>query len=116
MAHLPLENQAESRQNLFDVDLVLVDLAGHDVGRADSAMRHSASLTELGRRGDWAAVRNELIATQADVEQAMIEQHDQKLAHLISLGGWLRGLEISSGAVTENFSAHRAKVLAQPDL
>jgi hypothetical protein len=79
-------------------------------------MRHSASLTELGRRGDWAAVRDELIATQADVEQAMIELRDEKLAHLISLGGWLRGLEISSGAVAANVSAPRTKVLAQPDL
>jgi len=47
------------------------------------------------RRGEWRALRKELIATQADVEQAMIELRDQRLAHLISLGGCLRGLEIS---------------------
>jgi len=34
-------------------------------------MRHSASLTEHGKRGDWSAVRRELIATQDDVERAM---------------------------------------------
>jgi predicted short-subunit dehydrogenase-like oxidoreductase (DUF2520 family) len=45
---------------------------------ADRVTRHSASLTELARRGDWSAVRKELIATQADVEQAMVELHDQK--------------------------------------
>ena len=79
-------------------------------------MRHSASLTELGRSGQWQQVRHELIATQADVEQAMIDLHDEKMAHLISLGGWLRGLEISAGAVEAEFSQERAKVLAQPDL
>jgi hypothetical protein len=79
-------------------------------------MRHSASLTELGRRGEWQQVRQELIGTQADVEQAMVELHDEKMAHLISLGGWLRGLEISAGAVEAAFSPQRAKVLAQPDL
>jgi hypothetical protein len=52
-------------------------------------MRHNASLTELRRRGAWPAVRKELIATQADVEQAMIELRDQKTAYLISLAGWL---------------------------
>jgi hypothetical protein len=83
---------------------------------ADRVLRHSASLTELARRGDWTAVRQELIATQADVEGAMMELRDQKMAHLISLGGWLRGLEISAGAVARNFSPVRAKVLAQPDL
>ena len=76
---------------------------------ADRVIRHSASLTELGRRGAWQAVRKELIATQADVEQAMIELRDQKMAHLISLGGWLRGLEISAGAIELDFSAQRGK-------
>jgi hypothetical protein len=88
----------------------------HGLGVADRVTRHSASLTELGRRGDWTAVRKELIATQADVEQAMSELRDEKMAHLISLGGWLRGLEISAGAVEANFSAERARALMQPDL
>jgi hypothetical protein len=46
----------------------------------------------------------------------MIDLRDEKMAHLISLGGWLRGLEISAGAVDAEFSPQRAKVLAQPDL
>ena len=86
------------------------------LGVADQVIRHSASLTELSHRGAWEAVRKELIATQADVEQAMIEQRDQKMAHLISLGGWLRGLEISAGAIELDFSAQRVKILAQDDL
>ncbi|MEY2547014.1 MAG: hypothetical protein QOG48_2131, partial [Verrucomicrobiota bacterium] len=64
----------------------------------------------------WPAVRNELVATQADVEQAMIDMRDQKMAHLISLGGWLRGLEMSAGAVEAKFSPERAAILAQPQL
>jgi len=86
------------------------------IGVADRVMRHSASLTELGRRGEWSAMRKELMATQADVEQAMVELRDQKMAHLISLGGWLRGLEISAGAVEADFSSERAHVLLQPEL
>jgi hypothetical protein len=79
-------------------------------------MRHSASLTELGKKGDWPAVRRELISTQEDVEQAMSDLRDQKMAHLISLGGWLRGLEITSGAVEGNYTSDRAAVLWQRDL
>ncbi len=86
------------------------------LGVAGRVIRHSKSLTELGRRGDWTAVRQELTATQTDVEEAMIELRDQKMAHLISLGGWLRGLEISAGTVMMEFSSARAKVLSQPDL
>ena len=73
------------------------------LGVADRVMRHSASLTDLARHGVGPAVRKELIATQADVEQAVIGLHDQKMAHLISLGGWLRGLEISAGAIELDF-------------
>ena len=78
--------------------------------------RHSASLADIARRSEWLAVRKELIATQADVEHAMIELRDQKMAHLISLGGWLRGLEISTAAIELDFSPQQAKVLAQQDL
>ena len=60
-------------------------------------------------------MRQELTATQTDVEEAMVELRDQKMAHLISLGGWLRGLEISASTVMAEFSPARAKVLSQPD-
>jgi hypothetical protein len=104
------------RKNLIDElgRVLLKEARGLSVG--DRVMRHSASLTELGRRGEWPAVRKELIATQADVEKAMVDLRDQKMAHLISLGGWLRGLEICAGAIESNFSAQRAKVLVQPEL
>src|SRR3982751_1067778 len=38
------------------------------------------------------------------------------MAHLISLGGWLRGLEICAGAVESNYTRDRAAVLWQRDL
>ena len=107
--------EAERKNLVENFGRVLMEQA-RTLGVGDRVMRHSASLTELGRRGQWGTVRQELIATQADVEQAMIELRDEKMAHLISLGGWLRGLEISAGAVEAEFSPARAKILAQPDL
>jgi hypothetical protein len=107
--------EAERKNRVDELGRILIREA-RGLGVADRVMRHSASLTELGRNGDWTAVRKELVATQVDVEQAMIELRDQKMAHLISLGGWLRGLEISAEAVELQFSAPRAKVLMQPEL
>ena len=107
--------EAERKNLVEDLGRVLMREA-RGLAVADRVTRHSASLTELGRHGQWAQVREELIATQTDVEQAMLELRDEKMAHLISLGGWLRGLEISAHAVEVNFSAPRAKLLAQPDL
>ena len=107
--------EAERKNLVENFGRVLMEQA-RALGVGDRVMRHSASLTELGRRGEWQQVRQELISTQTDVEQAMIELRDEKMAHLISLGGWLRGLEISAGAVEIEFSPPRAKLLAQPDL
>ena len=104
------------RQNLVETygRLLLRDARGLGVG--DEVTRHSASLTDKGKRGDWAGVRLELIATQSGVEQALISLRDEKMAHLISLGGWVRGLEICATAVAADFTPQRARVLAQPDL
>jgi len=104
------------RQNLVeDLGKVLLRQA-RSLGVGDRVMRHSASLSELGKKGDWPAVRRELISTQQDVEEAMTAMRDQKMAHLISLGGWLRGLEICAGAVESNYTTDRAAVLWQRDL
>jgi hypothetical protein len=107
--------EAERKNLVENFGRILMEQA-RSLGVGDRVMRHSASLTELGRRGEWQQVRQELIATQTDVEQAMIELRDEKMAHLISLGGWLRGLEISAAAVEAEFSPQRATLLAQPDL
>jgi hypothetical protein len=107
--------EAQKRNLVDDLGRVLLRQA-RSLGVGDRVMRHSASLTELGKKGDWPAVRRELISTQQDVEQAMTELRDQKMAHLISLGGWLRGLEICAGAVETNYTTDRAAVLWQRDL
>jgi hypothetical protein len=107
--------ECQKKNLVEDLGRVLLRQA-RSLGVGDRVMRHSASLTELGKKGDWTAVRRELISTQQDVEQAMSDLRDQKMAHLISLGGWLRGLEISSGAVEGNYNSDRAAVLWQRDL
>jgi hypothetical protein len=107
--------ECQKKNLVDDLGRVLLRQA-RSLGVGNRVMRHSASLTDLGRRGDWAAVRRELIATQDDVEQAMTALRDQKMAHLISLGGWLRGLEITSSAVESKYTPERAVVLWQRDL
>ena len=104
------------RKNLVDDFGRVLLREARGLGVGDRVLRHSASLTEQAKRGDWTAVRQELVATQADVEQAMSELRDQRMAHLISLGGWLRGLEISAAAVEREFSPARSRILAQRDL
>jgi len=107
--------EAERKNLIENFGRVLMQHA-RGLGVGDRVMRHSASLTDLGRRGEWPRMRQELITTQSDVEEAMLELRDEKMAQLISLGGWLRGLEISAATVELDFSPQRAQVLARPEL
>lgn len=77
---------------------------------------HANSLLEIGQRGDWAELKLELIKTQTDVEEAMIELRDEEMAHMVSLGGWLRGFEIGTIVTAENYSPQRAAGLMKPDV
>ncbi len=78
--------------------------------------KHSQSLLENSIKGDWGKLRNELSATQTDVEAEMVLLRDSDVAHLISLGGWLRAFEISTQAIAENYSAEKSRLLGRPDI
>jgi hypothetical protein len=78
--------------------------------------RHSKRLLDLAKQSDWNGLRKELIVTQKDVETAMLQLRDEEMAHLLSLGGWIRGLEIGAASVATDFSPERASKLRQLDL
>lgn len=78
--------------------------------------KHSQSLLENSIRGDWTRLRNELSATQTDVEAEMVLLRDSDVAHLISLGGWLRAFEISTQAIADNYTPEKSRLLARPDI
>jgi hypothetical protein len=77
---------------------------------------HSKQLLELAKRSDWKALRRELIVTQKDVENAMLDLRDEEMAHLLSLGGWIRGLEIAAASVAADWTPGRVAKLRQMDL
>jgi hypothetical protein len=78
--------------------------------------RHTKELIESAKRSDWTALRKELILTQKDVENAMLDLRDEEMVHILSLGGWIRGLEIAAASVSEDFTPERASKLRQLDL
>lgn len=78
--------------------------------------KHSQSLLENSVKGDWKKLRAELAATQADVEAEMVLLRDSDVAHLISLGGWLRAFEISTAAVSQNYTADKSRQLGRSDI
>jgi hypothetical protein len=86
------------------------------LGVSDRISKHSRSILEKAARGQWNDVKQELVRAQAEVEAAMLGLKDEEIAHLVALGGWLRGLEMTSGVVLDDYSADRARRLVQPEL
>lgn len=89
---------------------------GKALGAGDRINRHAASLLESAEKQDVEQLKKELAATQKDVEIELVTLRDADLAHLISLGGWIRALEVSSVAVQKQFSPERATKIMREDI
>ena len=106
---------AEKRSRIEPVGRTLLKLA-KGLGVGDHITKHSRSILEKAAQNEWSDVKTELVRAQADTEAGMMALKDEEIAHLVSLGGWLRGLEITTGLVAENYSGVRAGRLVQPEL
>ncbi len=103
---------AERPQDIQDVGRALIRQS-HALGVGDRLTRRSKSLFEASDKGDWQGMREELIKTQADVEKSMLDLHDEQMAHMISLGGWLRGFQLAANSCALKYSAERAAILGR---
>lgn len=89
---------------------------GKGLGAGERVNRHAASLLESARKKDVVQLKKELASTQKDVEMELVTLRDADLAHLISLGGWIRALQVSSAAVEAQFSVERSKHIMREDI
>ncbi len=89
---------------------------GKALGAGERVSRHVASLLESAKNNKPDQLKKELAATQKDVEMELVALRDTDLAHLISLGGWLRALHVASTAVKKQYTPARAKELMREDI
>jgi len=85
------------------------------LGVADHITKHSKSLLEKAAKENWLDLRKELVKSQADMEAGMMALKDEEIAHMVSLGGWFRGLEAVSALVDLEYTPEHAKILVQPE-
>jgi hypothetical protein len=86
------------------------------IGVESTVLTRTNSIVTKADSGDWVSVRRELDGALTDVKNAMIQLKDAQLAHLVSLGGWLRGTEVLTAVVQKSYSSDGADLLNQPDL
>ena len=83
---------------------------------SENVLSRGNSINEFAENNEWDALQEELEATQNEVKSSMQSHRDQDLIILVSVGGWIRGTQVVSAAVLQNYDERAAKVLRQPAL
>lgn len=107
--------QCEKVEAMEDVGRALIKYA-KVIGAGNRMNRHTQSLFEHSIDGDWSKLRTELALTQADVEAEMVQLRDVDIAHLVSLGGWLRAFEIATRSVADGYTEEKTRRLIRADI
>jgi len=91
---------AVEAEQFFDLEPIGRVLLKHAkvLGSGSRISSHMKSVLEKGAKGEWEALKEELVRTQKDVEKEMVLIRDVDAANLISLAGWLRAFEIGCAA------------------
>jgi hypothetical protein len=104
--------EAQDSEEVKKIGRTVLDLSAA-LGVRKAVVARSSAIIEFADKKDWPRVRRELDGALTDV---MAELHDEELAQLVSLGGWLRGTEALSQVVDRTYTKDSAGLLHQPAL
>jgi len=107
--------EAKDSQQVKNTGSDIIKLA-KALGVSENLLRRGNSLNEFAENDEWDALQEELEATQNEVKSSMQTHSDQDLVILVSVGGWVRGTQVVSAAIMQNYDERSAKVLRQPAL
>jgi hypothetical protein len=107
--------EAQDSQQVKNIGTDIIKMA-KALGVSENILSRGNSINEFAENSEWDALQEELEATQNEVKSSMQSHRDQDLVILVSLGGWIRGTQVVSAAVLQNYDEQSAKVLRQPAL
>jgi hypothetical protein len=83
------------------------------LGVGGVALRRNRSIMEYAEQNKWTAARKEWDGVLSDLEKGMIALRSERISQLVSLGGWLRGMEALCALVVQDYSPERAELIRQ---
>ena len=107
--------EAKDGQQVKNIGSDIIKL-GKALGVSEQLLSRGNSINEFAEHNEWDTLQEELEATQNEVKSSMQSHADQDLIILVTLGGWIRGTQVVSGAILKNYSESAASVLRQPAL
>lgn len=107
--------EAQDEQSVKNIGKEILALA-KKLNVSQNVLGRSNSINDFAENNNWDALREELEATQNEVKLDMATQNDDRLVTLVTLGAWLRGVDIVSGIVSAEYSPEAARLLRQPGI
>ena len=107
--------EAKDGQQVKNIGSDIMKL-GKALGVSDQLLSRGNSINEFAEHNEWDTLQAELEATENEVKSSMQSHADQELVILVTLGGWIRGTQVVTGAIVKNYNESAAKVLRQPAL
>ena len=105
--------EAKDGQQVKNIGSDIIKL-GKALGVSEQLLSRGNSINEFAEHNEWDTLQEELEATQNEVKSSMQSHADQDLVILVTLGGWIRGTQVVTGAILKNYSESAASVLRQP--
>jgi hypothetical protein len=107
--------EAQDGQQVKNIGADIIKLA-KALGVSENVLGRGKSINDFAENEEWDALQEELEATQNEVKSSMQSNRDQDYVILVSLGGWIRGTQVVSGLIMQDYNPDAAKVLRQPAL
>ncbi len=107
--------EAQDGQAVKNIGKEILGLA-KKLNVSQNVLSRSNSISDFADDSDWNALREELEATQNEVKLDMADQNDDRLVTLVTLGAWIRGVDIVSGMVASAYAPETARLLHQPSI
>jgi len=107
--------EAKDGQQVKNIGSDIIKLA-KALGVSEKLLGRGSSINEFAENNEWDTLQEELEATQNEVKSSMQSHSDQDLVILVTLGGWIRGTQVVTSAILQNYDERSAKVLRQPAL
>lgn len=104
---------AKDGQQVKNIGSDIIKLA-KALGVSEKLLSRGKTLNEFAENNEWATLQEELEATENEVKSAMQSHADQDLVILVTLGGWIRGTQVVTAAILDNYDERSARVLRQP--
>jgi hypothetical protein len=107
--------EAKDGQQVKNIGSDIIKLA-KALGVSEKLLGRGNSINEFAQNNEWDTLQEELEATQNEVKSSMQSHADQDLVILVTLGGWIRGTQVVTSAITKNYDERSAKLLREPAL